>query len=256
MLRFIWRVIHSLIFNIVLITVTLFFLLILLILVILPSKLRNKVFNVIAKVWSYILLKVAGVKLIVTGRENLPDGPPYIIAFNHLSNFDIYALAQAMDPVFRAVMKKEILYIPLFGFVLWLYDSFPIDRKNIRNAKKTLQNVSRYFSKHPYMMAITGTRIKNKDFFKVKLKKGPVVTAVQHKIPIVPVTLIGPDHIQPKGSVLINPREIELIIHPPVYTENYTLEDRDKVLEKLREIIGKPLIEKKEVSNVEQEGRK
>ena len=252
MLRFLWKLVHSIVFNIVLITLTLFCLILLLIVVVFPSDLRNRIFNIIGKIWSYILLKVSGTKLVVRGRENLPDGPPFIIAFNHLSNFDIYAIAQAIDPLFRAVMKKEILYIPLFGFVLWLYDSFPIDRKNIHNAKKTLKNVSRYFNRHPYIMAITGTRIKNKDFFKIKLKKGPVVTAIQHKIPILPVTLIGPDHIQPKGAVLINPgRTIEVVIHPPVQTDNYTLEDRDKVLRDLREIIGKPLIEKGEAEYVE-----
>ncbi len=251
MLKKLFRFVHSVFFNIFLIVYTLFWLIVLLFFVFLPSKLRNKVFNTVAKMWSYLLLKVAGIKLVVRGKENLPDGPPYIIAFNHLSNFDIYALAQAITPVFRAVMKKEIMLIPLFGFVLRLYDSFPIDRKNIHNAKKTLQNVSRYFNRHPYIMAITGTRIKNKDFFKVKLKKGPVVTAIQHKIPILPVTLIGPDHVQPKGAVLINPGTIEIIIHPPVNTEGFTLEDRDKVLANLRETIGKPLIEKGEADYVE-----
>ncbi len=250
MIKRVVKFLHSIFFNIFLIFYTLFWLIVLLFFVFLPSKLRNKVFNKVAKMWSYLLLKVAGVKLVVRGKENLPDGPPYIIAFNHLSNFDIYALAQAITPVFRAVMKKEIMLIPLFGFVLRLYDSFPIDRKNIHNAKKTLRNVSRYFNRHPYIMAITGTRIKNKDFFKVKLKKGPVVTAIQHKIPILPVTLIGPDHVQPKGAVLINPGTIEIVIHPPVNTEGFTLEDRDKVLANLRETIGKPLIEKGEADYV------
>lgn len=253
MFRFLKKLFVSIIFNFVLITVTLICLLFLLLVSVLPSKTRNRIFNVVAKIWSWALLKASGTKLVVVGKENLPDGPPYIIAFNHLSNFDIYAMAKALDPVFRAVMKKEIMLIPLFGIVLRLYDSFPIDRKNIHNAKKTLENVSRYFNRHPYIMAITGTRIRNKDFFKIKLKKGPVVTAIQHKIPILPVTLIGPDHIQPKGAVLIEPgKAIEVIIHPPINTENYTLEDRDRVLKKLRDIIGKPLIEKGEAEYVEE----
>ncbi len=253
MIRFVQKLVVSIIFNFVLITFTLICLIFLLFVSLLPSKTRNNIFNIVAKVWSWVLLKASGTKLVVVGRENLPDGPPYIIAFNHLSNFDIYAMAQALDPVFRAVMKKEIMLIPLFGIVLRLYDSFPIDRKNIHNAKKTLENVSRYFNRHPYIMAITGTRIRNRDFFKTRLKKGPVVTAIQHKIPILPITLVGPDHIQPKGAVLIEPgKTIEVIIHPPIKTEDYTLEDRDEVLNKLREIIGKPLIEKGEAKYVEE----
>ena len=252
MIRVINKLLVSIIFNLVLITFTLICLIFLLPVSLLPSKTRNRIFNIIAKIWSWVLLKASGTKLVVVGKENLPDGPPFIIAFNHLSNFDIYAMAQAIDPVFRAVMKKEIMLIPLFGIVLRLYDSFPIDRKNIQNAKKTLENVSRYFNRHPYIMAITGTRIRNRDFFKIKLKKGPVVTAIQHKIPLLPVTLIGPDHIQPKGAVLIEPgKTIEVIIHPPIKTEDYTLEDRDRVLNELREIIGKPLIEKEEANYVE-----
>ena len=46
-------------------------------------------------------------------------------------------------------------------------------------------------------------------------------------------------------------KAIEVIIHPPINTENYTLEDRDRVLKKLRDIIGKPLIEKGEAEYVE-----
>ncbi len=253
MVKFLKKLIYSTVFNFVLITVTLLCLLLLLPVSLLPSGTRNNFFNIIAKIWSGTLLKVSRTKLVVVGKENLPDGPPFIIAFNHLSNFDIYAMAKAIDPVFRAVMKKEIMLIPLFGIVLRLYDSFPIDRKNFQNAKKTLENVSRYFNRHPYIMAITGTRIRNKDFFKKKLKKGPVVTAIQHKIPILPVTLIGPDHVQPKGAVLIESgRTIEVIIHPPISTENYTLDDRNLLLNKLREIIGKPLIEKGEAEYVEE----
>ncbi len=242
----------NLFFYVVLIGFTFLCLVVLLLFVFLPSKARNRFFNRVAKVWSWVLLKASGTKVVVKGKENLPEGPPYIIAFNHLSNFDIYVMAHALDPVFRAVMKKEIMYIPLFGFVLKLYDSMPIDRKNIKSAKESLKRVSRFFNRHPYIMAITGTRIRNRDFFKVKLKKGPVVTAIQHKIPILPLTLIGPDHIQPKGAVLIEPgKTVEVIIHKPINTENLTLEDRDRVLAELREIIGKPLIEKGEAEYVE-----
>ncbi|GEM_PF-874645 len=255
MLRLLKKLIINIIFYTVLIGLTFVLLVLLLFIVVLPHELRNGIFNRFAKLWSYCLLKASFTELKVTGGENLPSGPPYIIAFNHLSNFDIYALAQAITPVFRAVMKKEIMLIPLFGFVLRLYDSFPIDRKNIQNAKKTLENVSKYFKKHPYIMAITGTRIRNRDFFKVKLKKGPVVTAIQHRIPILPVTLIGPDHVQPKGSVLIEPgRTIEVIIHKPLDTTGFSLEERDRVLNELRNIIGKPLIEKGE-ANYDEEKR-
>jgi 1-acyl-sn-glycerol-3-phosphate acyltransferase len=210
-----------------------------------PLKVRDKVFEVVAKTWGKAGLLLSNTKLEIENIENVPSKPPYMIVFNHGSNFDIFALF-LLPQAYRAVMKKEILYIPFFGLIAVLYGHIPIDRKNLRRAKHALEKVKHKFKRYPIFMAITGTRVKNKDFMKKKLKKGPVITAIQNSIPMLPVTVLNADKVHLRGFRPLTPGlTIKLVVHPIIPVDKYSLENRNEVLSLLKEIIGKPIEEEK-----------
>ena len=91
---------------------------------------RRKNAWVIPKNWvrsNHWLLKViVGTSYSVEGLENLPDGP-YIIAPKHQSFWDAYALLPHLDDPFY-ILKRELTWIPLFGWYVVKMRMVPIDR--------------------------------------------------------------------------------------------------------------------------------
>ncbi len=70
------------------------------------------------QVFAWTILKVTGIRLVVTGRENIVPGQRYVILSNHASYFDPPALVLALGLQYRWVIKKELRKVPLFGLAL------------------------------------------------------------------------------------------------------------------------------------------
>jgi len=84
-----------------------------------------------ARTWSryfvWLTATFAGIKMEVRGRDNLHAGP-LLIAAKHQSLWETMALLQFFpDPCF--ILKRELTYLPLFGWYLLRTAQIPVDRK-------------------------------------------------------------------------------------------------------------------------------
>jgi 1-acyl-sn-glycerol-3-phosphate acyltransferase len=134
-----------------------------------------------------IIERVAGIRFQVKGRENLPAGPA-IIAAKHQSAFETLALPLILyDALF--VLKRELFWIPIFGWYLWRLGDIGIDRAAgpaalraiVRQAKSVLAQG------HHVIIFPQGTRVapgSRHDY-------GPGVAALYTMldVPVVPVAL-------------------------------------------------------------------
>ena len=66
------------------------------------------------------------------GLENIPQGG-YIIAAKHQSVLETFALL-LHAPDFAYVLKRELMFVPIFGWYLWGADQIAINRSSARNA--------------------------------------------------------------------------------------------------------------------------
>jgi 1-acyl-sn-glycerol-3-phosphate acyltransferase len=84
----------------------------------------------VAKSWGRTnlkLLRVAGIKLEVRGAEKIPKGA-LIVAAKHQSAWETFALQTLFDnPLF--ILKRELLWIPFFGWLLWKGRMVSINRR-------------------------------------------------------------------------------------------------------------------------------
>jgi 1-acyl-sn-glycerol-3-phosphate acyltransferase len=84
----------------------------------------------IAKYWArssiWLLRAICGTKVEYRGLEKIPDGP-LIVASKHQSMWETFALLQFFDqPLF--ILKRELKWIPLFGWYLSKSDMIGVDR--------------------------------------------------------------------------------------------------------------------------------
>lgn len=92
--------------------------------------LPRRAFMAIAKSWgrtSNMLLAVAGISVELRGRGKIPSGA-LLVASKHQSFWEAFTLLTLFDdPAF--IVKRELMWIPFFGWLLWKADQVPVDRK-------------------------------------------------------------------------------------------------------------------------------
>ena len=70
-----------------------------------------------------------------------------------------------------------------------------------------------------------------------EFKKGGFVTAVRRKILILPVTVNGSRRVLPKGSLVVKPGKIQVVIGDPIDTGGYTTDAVQELIDKTRQVI-------------------
>lgn len=70
------------------------------------------------QVYAWVILKVCGIRLRVSGLEHIRKGQKYVILSNHASYLDPPALVLSLGLQYRWVIKKELRKVPLFGLAL------------------------------------------------------------------------------------------------------------------------------------------
>jgi len=118
--------------------------------------------------WDKIMMPIAlffvkifaGLKLEYRGKEYIAKSP-VLYACKHESALETYAFTQAI-PTLSYVLKKELTYIPLFGWAQYFYGMIPVDRKGGASAMKNMlkEVKKRIKDNRPVVIFPEGTRCK------------------------------------------------------------------------------------------------
>jgi 1-acyl-sn-glycerol-3-phosphate acyltransferase len=196
---------------------------------------ENKVHK-IANLWARMLLWLTNTKVKVIGNENVLMDRPQIFMANHQSDFDILIVLAHIPGQFRWIAKKELFKIPLFGKAMRNAGYIEIDRQNHEKALKSLEEAAQKIREGKSVVTFPeGTR--SKDHTIKPFKQGMFHLAIQAGVPIVPISIIGANEIMPKRTLKIKPGVITMIIDRPVDVTGYPVEERNKLIEHVRNII-------------------
>jgi 1-acyl-sn-glycerol-3-phosphate acyltransferase len=209
---------------------------------ILPINYKGKLFHFLLKPWSWGILLICGVKVKITGKENLKPGQNYIFVSNHSSLLDIPIVGVGIPKDFRFIAKKELTKIPLFGFVLKYGGYIIVDRERsvqaMRSIEKAIEKIKAGIS---VILFAEGTR--SKDGSIQQFKRGAFLLASKSGVPVIPVTIKGSTNILPKKGLKIRSGTVEVILEKPINTSNImNKQDEISLMEKVREIIIKNYI--------------
>jgi 1-acyl-sn-glycerol-3-phosphate acyltransferase len=196
------------------------------------SRTGNLAFS-ISKIWAYVVLAVSFVSAEIKNKEKLLSRTSYIIISNHQSHFDILALVTTLGIQFRWIIKKEILKVPIFGYALYTSRNIFIDRSNTTRAIESInKGVNRLPKDAGVMVFAEGTRSSDGQIH--EFKKGGFMIAIARKIPVLPVTVNGSRRVLPKGSLVVKPGKIQVVIGDPIDTSGYTADNVQELIDKTR----------------------
>jgi 1-acyl-sn-glycerol-3-phosphate acyltransferase len=186
--------------------------------------------------WSKLTLKICGIDVRVRGIENIQANGAYIFVTNHASMFDIPAIMSILPHV-RIMFKKELSYVPLWGWALrWGYHIM-VDRAKGSEAMKSLDRAAKAIKTGGSVILFAeGTR--TRDGKLLPFKRGAFTLAAKSGVPIVPIAINGSFKILPKSSLDIRPSPIELLMEKPIDTSHVTTREEEiTLMNRVREII-------------------
>lgn len=191
----------------------------------------------VARAWARTLLRVSGVRVRVTGLENIDPAGSYVFLSNHVSYMDTPVVLANIPVQFRFLAKRGLFQIPFLGQHLSRAGHIPVPREDPRAAVKTMQRAAETIQQKRISLLIfpEGSRSRNSEL--QSFKEGGAYIAIRAGVPVVPIVIGGSSEILPYGSGIVRSGSVSLNILPPVQTSRLTLKDRTRLTDQLRELI-------------------
>ena len=160
---------------------------------------------------------VCGIRWEVKGLENLPDAPVILLS-KHQSAWETIFFCWLMPRPLIVVFKKELLYIPFFGWGLAMMRMVAIDRSKGRDAMaQVIQAGRRRLDDGQWVIMFPeGTRTPVGQ--QGKYKAGGAILAIGTKTPVVPIAMNSGD-CWPRNAFIKKPGLITVSIGQPISPE-------------------------------------
>ena len=185
------------------------------------------------------ITRVAGMRVYVVGRENIPPGV-CLFAANHTSNADAPAIIGAIPRRLAVFARKSLFDIPIVGLAFRLAKFVPVDRGNRDAALASVKQAVEYIKTgSSFLVYPEGTR--SPDGRLHRFKKGSFVMAIEAGVPIVPVACSGAHRIMKKKSLVIRPGKVTVRFGKPVDVSGYTVDQRNALAQQVHDAVATQL---------------
>lgn len=178
-------------------------------------------------------LAIAGVRLHVTGAENLRERPAIFIG-NHQSSLDPVIMGALLRHDFAGVAKAEARRDPRMLLATLLLDPVFIDRSDATQSHAALDELQdRVRAGTSIMIFPEGTRMPTPE--PGPFKKGAFHMAMQVGVPMVPVVFRNAGALLPPRSLTVRPGTVEVRVLEPIDTSGWTVDGLNDVVSGVRQ---------------------
>jgi len=183
----------------------------------LPRLVRYRVISGWSRLVLFLTEKILGISCRIEGRENLPSRPCVILS-KHQSAWETLAFQKIFPPQVH-VLKKELLWIPFFGWGLALMSPIAIDRSRGTAALRSIARRGRERLEQGFWVVVfpEGTRVKPGERRAYQL--GGAWLAAASGAPVVPVAH-NAGLLWPRNAFLKRPGTVTVRIGPPIETRD------------------------------------
>jgi 1-acyl-sn-glycerol-3-phosphate acyltransferase len=183
----------------------------------LPPMLRYRVISGWSRSVLFLARRLLRIEWKVEGHENLPPRPAIILS-KHQSAWETLAFQQIFPPQVH-VLKRELLWIPFFGWGLALMSPIAIDRSRGFAALRNIARRGRQRLEQGFWVVVfpEGTRVAPGERRAYQL--GGAWLAAESGAPIVPVAH-NAGRLWPRNAFIKRPGTVTVRIGPPIDSTN------------------------------------
>ena len=160
---------------------------------------------------------ILGIQNRITGMDNLPQGQTSaaVLLVKHQSTWETLCMPTVMPHPLAYVFKKELLYIPFFGWAMARMDMIHIDRSQRTQAfSKVVAQGKRLMATGTWVIMFPeGTRIPRGE--KGVYKSGGTRLAIETGAPVVPIAVTSAK-CWPRKAFIKTPGIVDISIGPAI----------------------------------------
>jgi 1-acyl-sn-glycerol-3-phosphate acyltransferase len=213
----------------------------LLILSILSEKTYPQFF-ILARLWAKIILFGMGLPYRIVREQQLEKGKSYMLVANHTSMTDIMLMLVISKNPFVFVGKKELVKIPIFGF-FYKRTCILVDRSSSKSRFEVFKRAQARLNQGLSICIFPEGGVPDDEIVVLdEFKDGAFRLAIEHQIPIVPMTFY--DNKKRFSFKFFSgfPGLVRAKVHQFVETKGLTLDDKKDLKDRVRQVIYRELL--------------
>jgi len=199
-----------------------------------------KTFFKIARFWGKTILFVMGFKPVVQEMQELNPDKSYMFIANHASLVDVMLMLAVVKNPAVFVGKKELIKLPVFGYV-FRKTSIYVDRSSEKSRKEVYIRAQKKLNDGLSIAIFPEGLVPEESVTLAPFKNGAFRLAIEHQIPIVPMTFYD---VKKRFSWTFFsgwPGKLRVKIHPFIETKGLSLDDLDATKETAFNVIHNEL---------------
>ena len=234
------RFVLAALYMVVALIITLPFLLIIYLIGLVSMKARDALVLFTVRASFKTILLIAGVRLHVTGLENIPKDRAVLYIGNHRSFFDILTTYTLFPNMTAFVSKDDMKKVPILSWWMLMLHNLFLDRKDLKQGLKVILKAIDYVNEG-YSVCIfpEGTRNKTDEVDLLPFKEGSFKVATKTGCPIIPMTLYNTAEVFEKHFPQLIPHDVMVDFGKPINPDEIEKEDKKHIGAYTREIIVK-----------------
>lgn len=187
-------------------------------------------------------LRLARVRVTVTGQQHAHNPRPAVFVFNHQSQFDVIIVPAVLEGGVTGIGKKELTRNPVFGPLMRFVGVTFIDRADPTQAKASLAPVvDTLCGGLSIAIAPEGTRSYTPEVG--RFKKGAFHIARQAGVPVIPVVIRNAGELAWRNSMVVRPGTIDVAIGAPIDVRDWDSADMHDEVEAVRQLFIDTLLD-------------
>lgn len=206
-----------------------------------PSRFR--MLNALRRIWGLISSAAVGFIYRFEYEQPIDWSKPYIICPNHTSNLDISAMCVLVNTNCSFMGKEELKDGLVTGLFFRTVD-IPVNRDSKMSSYRAFKKASERLQDGVTLIIFPEGKISD-DYPPTlhEFKNGPFRLAIEHKIPIIPVSSANTwTHLWDDGTKYgTRPGICKYHVHKPIDTANMAIDDADTLKDEVYEIISNGL---------------
>ena len=188
-------------------------------------------FFVMARIWAKVILFGSGFYYKVQKTALLDPNKSYMLVANHTSMADIMLMLAITKNTFVFVGKKELSRIPLFGF-FYKRTCILVDRNNSRSRMAVFKSAQRRLNQGLSICIFPEGGVPADESITLDtFKDGAFRLAIEHQIPIVPITFADNKERMSYTFFSVSPGIMRVKIHSIIPTLGKTIENKKDIKE-------------------------
>lgn len=225
-----------------------YLLMLLMILIMLPLLLisisSDRLYNMyfmLSRLWGKVVLYGTGFYPSVITEEKIDKRKSYMFIANHTSMTDIMLILTVVKNPFVFIGKKELARFPVFGF-FYKRTCILVDRSSAKSRQEAFKAAQEKLRKGASICIFPEGGVPEGDILLDEFKDGAFRLAIEHKIPVVPITFADNKKRFPYHFTSGGPGKMRVKIHRFLETKTLTLSDRKKLKAEARAVIYDQLL--------------